>query len=100
MGGIASLHDRAARRRSVETLAGLPGQARIARVALAVASRQINADGVTPNVLVGIGDRDVAAVASDRDPQLDLELEIGGERRIWHTRPIRHHGIARFLEEE
>ena len=51
-------------------------------------------------MFVGLGNGDVAAIAADRNHQFDLELEIGRERRIWHARAIRHHGIARLLEEE
>src|SRR6202162_2121080 len=97
---IAPLQDAAARRRCVKTLADFPGQTHIARVALAVASRQIDADGITPDVTVCIGNGDVAATAAERNHQLDLELEIGGEGRIWHPRPIRYHRVTGFLEEE
>src|ERR1700746_2035832 len=66
MSGIGYFGDRAARCRSVKTLADFPGQAHVAGVALALASREIDTDRVTPDVTVRIADRDVASLPADR----------------------------------
>src|ERR1700716_3757091 len=97
---IPRRRDGAARRGSVEALADFPRQTPIARITLAVAPGQIDADGIAPDMSGRVGNRDVASAAADRDHQLHLELKIGGERWIRHLRAVRHHGVPRFLKEE
>lgn len=92
--------DGAAWRRGVEALADFPRQTLIARVTLTIAPRQIDADGIAPDMIARVGNGNVTSAAADRDHQFHLELKIGGERRIGHLRAIGHHGIARLLEEE
>src|SRR6185503_3316737 len=96
----ACRRDGAARGRSVEALADFPRQTQIARVTLTIAPGQIDAHGITPDMIARVGNGNVAPAAADRDHQFHLELKIGRERRIWHLRAIRHHGVARLLKEE
>ena len=51
----------------------------IARIALTIAPRQIDADGIAEDMIERIGNGDVAATAADSDDQFDLELEVGRE---------------------
>src|SRR4029453_11922415 len=57
LGGAAH---RADRRRVVEALADLPGPAELLRLALQVAPRHVEADGVAPDALHRIGGLDLA----------------------------------------
>ncbi|HEY5128571.1 MAG TPA: hypothetical protein VIJ35_15005, partial [Bradyrhizobium sp.] len=82
MPGIARGRNIAAWRGRIETLADFPWQPEIAGVALAIAARQIDADGIPPDMIDRISNSNVAASAADRNDQLDLELEVGCEWRI------------------
>jgi len=98
--GFARRRDMAAWRGRIEALADFPWQPEIAGVALTIAPCQIDADGISPDMIERIGNGNVAAIAADRNNQFDLELKVGRKWRIRHLRAIEHDGIARLLEEE
>src|SRR3982075_3195710 len=100
MPSITRPRDGAAGRRGVEALSDFPWKAQIAGVTLAVAPRQVDADGIAPDMIERLPDRDVAPAEPERDHQFHLELEIRGERRIWHMGAIANHSVPRLLEEE
>ena len=49
---------------------------------------------------IGLGDRDIAAAAFQRDHQFDLVVHILGQRRIGHGAAVRHDGIGGLGKKE
>ncbi len=84
----------------IEGLADLPRALEVARGDLQVAARQIDADAVAPDAVVGLGDRNIAAAAFERDHQLDLVMHVLGQRRVGHRAAVRHDGVGGLGEEE
>ncbi len=63
----------------VEGLADLPRPLQVARGDLQVAPGEVDADRIAVDAVVGLGDRDIAAAALERDHQLDLVVHVLGE---------------------
>src|SRR3978361_1161636 len=100
MPDVGRPRDRTAGSRGVEGLSGFPWQPQIPGVALAVAARQIDADGVSPDMIERLCCRDIAPREAKGNYQFHLELEVGGEWRIGHLGAIGNPRVARLLEEE
>ena len=66
----------------VERLADLPRALLLARGLLQVAPREIDADGVAVDVVERLVGRDVQPAALHRHDQLDLVMQVLGQRRI------------------
>ena len=58
----------------VERLADFPGPLFLARGLLQIAPRQVDANGVAIDVLMGLGGGNVEAAALERDDQLDFVM--------------------------
>src|SRR5674476_470701 len=65
-----------------------------------VAAGEVDADRVAVDAVIGLGDRDVAAAALERDHQLDLVVHVLGQRRIGHGAAVGHDGVGRLGEIE
>ena len=100
MADFARRLDRSARRGMVERLADFPRPLQVARGDLQVAAGEIDADGVAVDAVIGLGDRDVAAAALERDHEFDLVVHVLGQRRIGHRSAVRHDRVGGLGEEE
>src|SRR5258705_12169010 len=76
MSRIARSRNGTAWRRGIETLSDFPRQPQIAGVTLAVAPCQVDADGIAPDMIKRLPDRDIAPGKPERDHQFHLELEV------------------------
>ena len=96
--------DRPDRRRVVEALADVPRPALLLRLALQVAPRHVEADGVAPDVAHRVGGGDALAALADRDDELDLVVQVLGQGRVRHAADLalgdRQHRVGRLHEEE
>ncbi len=91
--------ERADRGGMLESLADLPGAAKLLRLALKVAPRHVEADAVTPDMIERPVERNVGAAGFQRDNQFDFVMHIRAFLRIGErTRGIEVAGI--LLEEE
>ena len=84
----------------VEGLADFPRPLQVARSDLQIAAREIDADGVAVDAVIGLGDRNVAAAAFQRDHQFDLMVHVLGQRRIGHGAAVRNDRIGGLGEIE
>ncbi len=96
--------DRADRAGIVGALAELPGAAQILCLLLQVAPGHVEADGVAPDTVQRLLDRDVLAALAEEGDELDLEMIVLGLRRIGvlDGLALRHElqGVGRLHEEE
>jgi hypothetical protein len=86
----------------LESLADAPGAALLLHLVLQVAARHVQTHGIAVDVLQRIGCLDVLAGLADGDDQLDLVVQILGQRGIGHlvVLPASSHGRVRRLHEE
>lgn len=85
----ARRRDGADRPALVEALAHVPRLPLFLGARLQVAARQVEADGVTENVLERLVDRDIGAALAERDDQLDFRPSSAGRRRHRRREPAR-----------
>ena len=74
--------DRADGTRKIGRLAEVPGPAKLLRLVLEVAPRHVEPDRVAVDAVERGLDRDVAPALAKRRHHLDLEVVVGGLRRI------------------
>src|SRR5260221_9496583 len=92
--------DRPDRGGLVEILAKGPGLALVLADLLQIAPGHVQAHRVTPDVLVGLGRRDLAAARADYRNHLGLPVVIARHRRIVHGAALGDQIVSRFGEEE
>jgi hypothetical protein len=71
-------HERAARRGGFDRFADFPRSAHLLGLALQVAARHVEADGVAIDAVEGLLGRDIGATLGQGDDELDLVVHIGG----------------------
>ena len=91
---------RGAGRGMVERLADFPGPFLLARGLLQVAARQIDADRIAVDVIERLVGRDVQAAALHRHDQLDLVMQVLGQRRVGNGGAIGLEHVGMLGEEE
>src|SRR6266568_4388613 len=92
--------DRPDRGGLVEILAEGPGPALVLADLLQIAPGHVQAHRVTPDVLVGLGRRDLMAACADDCDHLGLPVVMGRHRRIVHGATLGDQIMSRFGEEE
>ena len=101
---IGGSGDRADRCGVVKAFADIPRATEFFGFVLQVAARHVKADGVTVDVLHGVGRLDVFAAGANRHHQLDLMVEIlrqAGVRHVAGLAVFNHdQGIGGFEEKE
>src|SRR5580658_1871403 len=100
MARSAYRRDRGARGRLVEALAEVPGTAELLGLALEVAPRHVEPDGIAEDEVECLVDRHVAPAFGQRDHQLDLVLIVLGLGRIGDGAAAGDDGVGRLHEEE
>ncbi len=84
----------------VEGLADLPRALLLARCELQVAPRQVDADRIAVDVIERLVGGDVQAAALHRHDQLDLVMQVLGQRRIGNGGAVALQHVGMFGEEE
>ncbi len=84
----------------IEGLADFPRAPHLFRLALQIAPRHVQADGVAIHAVERPVLRDVLAAASERHHQLELVVHVPGLVGIREFASIRHQRVGVFLEEK
>ena len=84
----------------VERLADFPRPLLLARGDLQVAAGEVDADGIAVDVVERLVGGNVEAAALHRHDQLDLVMQILGQRRIGNGGAVRHEHVGVLGEEE
>ena len=88
------------RRGQIETLPPIPGPPLLSRGELKIAAGQVDADGITVDVVKRALDWNVCTADPYRNDKLDFIMEILGLRRVRHRRAVVDHSVGRLEKKE